>query len=754
MYDLHKLGWDSFQRLCFTISTEILGQTVESFLNTRDGGRDGAFTGTWVEDGREDLSGQFVIQCKFTSKTDYNLKISDLSDEFGKARKLADQGRCDSYVLMTNAGLLGNVEMEIGKRLEAVGVKHFRVYGSDWINQQILESKRLRTLVPRVYGLGDLSQILDERAYDQSRAVLEFLREDIAKVIVTDVYQKAVNALNEHRFVLLVGEPAAGKTTIASLLAMAELDQRGSLVLKLDDPRSITSHWNTHEHSQFFWVDDAFGVTQYEAQLVREWNHNLGNIKAMLSRGARIVLTSRDYIYNHARKELKIGAFPLLNESQVVVDVHALSLNEKRQILYNHIKLGNQPNQFRREIKPHLERLARHAQFIPEIARRLADPMFTGGLLINESELDRFVGEPEAFLKELLTSLDTDSKAALALVYMRNGSLDIPITIQTSEHEALSLLGSERGRIRMALEALEGSFVLHSMTDEQPAWRFKHPTISDSYSTILAESPDLLDIFIQGSASGRLIRQVTCGNVGIENAIVIPSPLFPQMLAKLDEMSSSEPHKSPMLSQFQARESLQRFLSSRCSQEFLSLYTQHNPGLLDQISEPGMFLEFSSGVSLAKRLYELGLFPEKHRQRFVSTVSEYLIDGDDGSALYDRDVQALFADREFDALIQRVKTELLPVLGDVREQWESNYDSDHEPEHFMGPLYDLYRDLRKQFEEEQDLIELIDREEQWTSQWIADHLPDEDDIDPRKLEGAQAQDTLRSERSIFDDIDQ
>ena len=53
MFDLHNLGWNSFQQLCLTITREILGQTVESFLDSRDGGRDGAFTGTWsLRDGR------------------------------------------------------------------------------------------------------------------------------------------------------------------------------------------------------------------------------------------------------------------------------------------------------------------------------------------------------------------------------------------------------------------------------------------------------------------------------------------------------------------------------------------------------------------------------------------------------------------------------------------------------------------------------------------------------------------------------
>ena len=167
MYDLYRLGWNSFQQLSHTITREVLGQTVESFLDSHDGGRDGAFTGEWTARGQEDLSGPFVIQCKFTSRANYSLKASDLSDEVAKVGQLVKRGICKSYVLMTNAGVSGTRSRKISELFKNVGVEHVRIFGSTWISQQILENKRLRMLVPRVYGLGDLSQILDERAYAQ-----------------------------------------------------------------------------------------------------------------------------------------------------------------------------------------------------------------------------------------------------------------------------------------------------------------------------------------------------------------------------------------------------------------------------------------------------------------------------------------------------------------------------------------------------------------------------------------------------------
>ena len=694
MYDLHTLGWSSFQQLCLTVTRHVLSQTVESFLDSRDGGRDGAFTGTWKRAGQEDLHGAFVIQCKHTSKRDYVLTKSDLSDEVEKAARLVEHGRCDSYVLMTNAGVSGTRAEEIKAWFQAVGVKHVLLLGKTWISQQIRETKRLRMLVPRVYGLGDLGQILDERAYDQARAILESLREDLAKVVVTDAYQKAAKALDTCGFVLLLGEPAAGKTTIASLLAMAAVDQWQASVLKLDDPGKVVDHWNPQEPSQFFWLDDAFGVQQYEHLLVHRWNHALSQVRTMLDKGAKIIMTSRDYIYNSARQELKEGAFPLLRESKVVIDVQALSHEERRQILYNHLKLGRQPLLFRKEIKPYLEGIANHPRFIPETARRLADPLFTKDVFIDEYYLGRFVERREQLLQEVVQGLDRHSKTALALIYMRNGKLKSPVVLEESETEAFKRLSSDLSGCVAALAALNGSLVQLSQAGGDSVWRFKHPTIGDAYATILVRSPEHLDIYIRGTATDRLLHQVTCGDVGVERAIIVPRSLFPQMLLKLEEIGQSKAYKSPWLSAFGARSELQGFLARRCSREFLSLYIARDPQLVDSAAEPRLFLDSVPEVRVAQRLHEFGLLPETKRRKFVETVSNYAIEGHDMSALEDDRIRALFTDQEYSELLERVRGELLPRLDDVRMDWEVNHPSTQRPEEYMDQLLAWFDTLK------------------------------------------------------------
>lgn len=753
MYELHRLGWNSFQQLCQTICREVLGQTVESFLDSNDAGKDGAFAGTWTPTPGETYTGRFVIQCKFTADTGHNLKPSDIKYEIEKVRKLVAAGQCDVYVLMTNAGVSGVQTTKIKAMLAQAGVEHVLIFGSTWINQQVSEKKNLRMHVPRLYGLGDLSQILDERAYAQARAVLESMREDLAKVVITASYGKAVEALNKHGFVMLIGEPAAGKTTIASMLAMAAADKWGSSVLKLNDPTKVEDRWNPDEPSQFFWVDDAFGIMQYESSLAHSWNHILPHVRTMLRQGAKIVMTSRDYIYKRARRDLKESSFPLFNESQVVIDVHDLSLQEKQQILYNHLKLGSQPHTFRAEIKEHLPSVAAHPRFIPEIARRLADPTFTKRLHLTEYHLGQFVQKREQLLQEVLDGLDRDSIAALALIYMKKDHLDSPISLQDTEEDALRRLGSSLGKCITALEFLNNSLVLHQQADGESEWRFKHPTIGDAFASALARNPDLLGIFLLGSATENLIEQVTCGSVGIEQAVIVPKALYPQMIARLSEFTASEQYKSHHLAIWGAKWSLHSFLTRRCSKEFMGLYLETNPEIIHKVCCPGVRLSSYSEVGLALRLHEFGLLPEKDRKTFVQTVSAYAISGEDVYALDHEDIRSVFTDAEFDDLIARVRAELLSRLDRVRETEQSGYRGDEPADEYMEHLFERFKTLKDKFIDDAEAVRLIEREIDLAKNWISDNDRGRPDRAPRSLGTAGAIDKPHGSRNIFDDVD-
>jgi len=742
-YELESLGWKAFQDLCATILSEILGQTVQVFLSSRDGGRDGAFHGQWVPQRGEACEGPFTVQCKFTAQRS-NLRLAHLRDEIQKAARLASRGLANTYVLMTNFAVTGVAEEEIRTAfLELEGIKSFILFGRDWIVRKIHESPRLRMLVPRIYGLGDLSQILDERACSQAASILSSLGDDLSKFVLTEAYKRSARALIKHGFVLLLGEPAAGKSTIAASLALGAIDSWGCSTLKIRNADEFTKHWNPHDPHQFFWVDDAFGATQYQREAALQWNGVFPHMAAAIRQGVRVLFTSRDYIYRAARHDIKAGAFPLINESYVVVNVQHLSLAEKEQMLYNHIKLGSQTQEFKTRIKPFLAEVAANPRFLPEIARRLGNPLFTKDLVLVREEVRRFVEEPVHFLIDVVSSLDRESRAALALIFMRAGALESPISLSQREEEALKLLGVSLAETRDALTCMKSSLVSLVHSDGQAVWVFKHPTIGDAYASLVAEDPELLDIYLSWTSPERLILEVTCGLVGLEGVkVVIPESRFERLLERLEEVKRDR--------------ALMMFLATRCSRKFLELYIQRHPDVEDAIVKPSSYLSASPEVQLLVRLSELGLLADERRVQFVEHSKTLLVDTPDVDFLTTPSIRALFTQEELSEMRLIIQEGLLPRFSEIIQEWSSSCDLDADPYDELYPLSEVLAALREEFKDQPSVLNLIDGAENELDGAIQDLLDeegrfedDDDDIFDRFPRGRSSE-----ERSIFEDVDQ
>lgn len=743
-YELHTLGWKAFQDLCVTVVADIWGQRVQSYFGSNDGGRDGAFYGTWKADDKV-LAGSFTVQCKFTSKADKTITLADLSDELAKARRLAEKGLADNYLLFTNSNLTGTNEAKIKAAFENVpGLKRFHGYGREAISRMIRESPRLRMLVPRVYGLGDLSQILDERAYSQAREILSALGDDLRKFVITDAYQKGAKALIDHGFVLLLGEAACGKSTIAAALSVGALDEWGNSTIKVRNAEDFVRHSNPNEPKQFFWVDDAFGATQIDWQAAFGWNAAFPHIQAAINRGAKVLFTSRDYIYRSARSVLKQSALPLLCESQVVIRVDQLSKREREQILYNHVRLGRQPVEFKHRVRAFLPDVAAHPRFSPEIARRLGNPSFTERLVLTRVALADFVERPIELTGEVIRTLDVDSRAALGLVFMRGGSIPSPLKLEAQEKEAIALIGGNEAGVRAALASLDESFVLRVLQGNGHVWKFKHPSIRDAFAALVADDPELLDIYLAGTPIDDLIHEVSCGDLGIEGVKVIVPPDRYQTLIDRLESAGKERGK---------RDSLLRFLSRRCDGGFLHAYLRRHQTFVSQL-HVGSYLYCSSELDVLLRFQEFGLLPEPIRANAVKEIAALAVDTPDAGCFIDG-VQALFTPAEWVALKASLSMELFPKLNRTISNWRFNYDpSDGTPEGYFDELRSALDSFQREFAGDPVAVSQLEDAKNRISATISDleseHTQREDDDSfHRDNRSHESQDDARS---VFDDV--
>jgi hypothetical protein len=687
-FALHSLGWRAFQDLAAVVLRDVMGQSFQSFADSRDSGRDGAFYGRWRRrrsaGSYADLvpEGPVVLQCKHTSRSDATLTISVLGDEITKAGRLVARGLCTSYILLTNARVTGESEGRIRAALQDAGVAYPLVLGASWINQTIASERGLRVFVPRVYGLGDLSQILDERAYAQAEALLQYLRTELSTFVVTDAYRRAAEAIQRHGFVLLLGEPGAGKSVIAATLAMTSIDAWGCTPIRAHTAEELVSHWNPDEPGQFFWVDDAFGPVRHDWGLTQSWSLRLPSVMTAVESGARIVLTSRDYIYREARRYLKEYAFPRLRESQVVVDVTELTRSECERILYNHVRLGNQSRSFRTALKAHLDSAAGARPFRPEAARRLGQKAFTEGLALSGRSVVEFVENPRKYLGEVVEQLDQDQRAALALVFV-SGQLRPPIGEDARQAELLRRLGSTPAAAGTALESLDGTFVRFGAapgSGEPPGWSFHHPTLREGFAAFVAAHPNLIDVFVAGLSADGILTQIDCGSGQAGGTLVsIPPHLYSEVADRLARMHRSE-------HDWERRWAWHQFFVQRCSPDFLRVYQERDPDFVERLLGFGSYLSIAPEPRVLARLRETGLLQESHRRTAIARASELAIETPDADWLDAPEWAVIASDGERREILERVRSDLIPSLRDDIDNWRMNRDSDQDPDDYFRPL--------------------------------------------------------------------
>ncbi|WP_316203626.1 hypothetical protein [Bradyrhizobium sp. SZCCHNS3051] len=733
-YNLTQLGWKSFQDLACAIIAEVLKRPVQTFLGSNDGGRDGAFLGTWT--GKDGETAKSTIQCKFISKPDATLGLASLKEELPKAAKLAKQGLADDYVIVTNAGVSGEADAQICQAFQRVGVKTCRVLGGSWIIQQLTDNTKLRMLVPRVYGIGDLSHIITGHGYKQAKAILDSMGSDLSCFVPTEAYQQALRALHEHGFVILLGDPASGKSTIAAILALGALDDGCLGALKINAPDQI-SLWHPGE-KQFLWVDDAFGPNQFDAARMSRWNAELGALRAAVEGGARIVFTSRNYIWEAARPHLKTSAFPPLKESQVVVNVHSLTADERAQMLYNHVRRA-QSQKIRKRLKPFLAGVAANAAFIPETARRLGDPLFTAKLIFSEQEFTRLVEHPVEFLTEVIEQLDDASRAAIALIFLNSQSgVPSPIAASPALEMVTRLMGVQPADVSRAIQHLNDSLTRLTHQEDGPRWVFRHPTVTDAFAGIVAKSPELVELYVHGAKLDRLIQEAECQQpMAGSSYLRIPAQLYPSLVERLKSYPLGEELKS--------------FLGSSCEKAFLKRMLEARTDILDWVAKvPASELSLGGKLLLAA-LASCKLMPEESRLRLVNDLAEDSIRWLNAKPLNDKLWQQLFTPAEFDDYAQRFRKQWLAAPYDTFDQL-GRFSSDDE----VG-MYNDFKDNLKlaqrhfKIEEDEALSELYAQ--------IDDHIENLEAYAPSQSSRWNAPPTDNSAKaigtaySIFFDVD-
>ncbi len=668
---LEDLGWASFQDLAIAYAEDLFGNPVTTYAKTWDGGVDGEH-GLLVL-GDAPPGRVWAIQAKHTGRAG-SLGEADLKAEFEKLPAVLAEG-FDSYLLITNLSVSRHAMRAIKAKVLAAGFSACHVHGRDMLVQRIRRSPRLRVLAPRVYGIGDLSLILDERCAEQIAALLAASRSDLDRFVATEPYRAAVRALAEDGVVVLLGEPAAGKSTIARVLSVASHDRFNATPFVLHRLDELTRHWHPGDPARLFWVDDVFGSTQAEFFAADTFNRLLPTLATALAAGNRFVFTSRTYIWRAVEPRLKLSAVPRFAKGIVEVKVEDFSDRDRALILANHVRLGDHSREWRMAFKRLAPDVARHPQFTPEVARRLGLEAFTGRLELVSHKVDAYVANPSAYLEELIGGLSAAGQAALALLFMHGGELAVSLPRDEALEVVTEAFEVSPGQISLELAAMEGSLCRRQVADEEPVWRYRHPSIGEAFASVAARSPMLLDVYLRGAEPERVLEEAVCAGVEVKGAIVeIGRGQYDRLIARMQGHYWGKLKRLPRW-----------FLITRSTPEFRRRYFTTPLAAHHPVFDDGRRLEHQT-LALIALLTPEGLVEPEYLAFMRSRIRSGLLDWGIPECL-SRWARDIVGEDEFQELLQMAVGSLRDGGSKYLEHWEPARDSQEAPrDEFRGLL--------------------------------------------------------------------
>lgn len=747
-FALHTLGWKAFQDLCAQVMEEELKCTVSVYREAQDGGQDAVFLG-------KSLNGSVAVgtvQCKFSSKPEQRLRPSDITCELEHVKQLVANGMASAYYFLTSMSVDADVARQIRERLAAMGVAEPHVEGKDWLLGKIKGSPRLRALVPRVYGLGDLSTIIDERCAAQTLALLGDHRKTLNVYVPTESHRSAVEILAEHKLVLLLGAPATGKSALAAILATMAVDKNEVQVFKCEGPIELRQHWNPHEHKRLFWVDDAFGSNLLMPDYVNAWIEFMPKLKTALDHGCHFVLTSRTHIWNEAKPRIGSRNHHLLANETAVVNVGELTHSEREQILYNHLKAGAQSPSWKAKIKDHLRQLSQERMLLPELARRLGDPTFTEHIKKLPDDLLRFISHPQKFLVQTFEELSADQRAAMTLVFLAKSRLPVQLLPNDDATLVAESYGVTKASMTQALQQLAGSLVVRRRDEGSEYWAFWHPTFADAISEILSKRPDLIDLYVRGARLDTLLAEVVCeGAAYVRDAVVVPLSSSIALIERLLETPD----------QASVNENLFEFLNRRLPSDLVQKVLERAPSMLDRCGEHPRWLRLlrSEEIRIRATAYSMGLLSDDVRLATVTKLEEGALHSLDASFVQDESILAMFRPTELmrltAGLLAKLDSEIAEKIALQREDADPDCDVDSQFEEVADFLDDIRYlvEADSVFDDKhRDLMQDLERAKEEVK---AERCPEEQEDGsffnsvPRATQREQ-----QGGRSVFSDVDE
>jgi len=357
-----------------------------------------------------------------------------------------------------------------------------------------------------------LQKILHSGIYNQSAFELEEIRKRVRLYVPNDSFPKAIDILNEHRYIIISGIPGIGKTTLARMLVPYLLSNGYEEFVYLNDSIDDGYRFFSPEKKQVFFFDDFLGSNFFDKRsMMNQDNRIVRFIQQIKSSPNKVlILTTREYILSVARNSMEGFKVNNIEIAKCILDVSSYTNLIKAQILYNHLFFAEVPANHLADLlrKDNYFSLVRHPNFNPRIIEAAINNRFWEHCAahdFSQTLLSYFDNPESVWLYIFENSLDKLAQYTL-LVY-----LSMTKTIFLSDLEAAvgafmeangykALIGYDTIQFNRSIREIENTFIKTFKDGKGDIIvEFQNPSIFDFLFNYLKDKNELIKSILRGA---------------------------------------------------------------------------------------------------------------------------------------------------------------------------------------------------------------------------------------------------------------
>lgn len=546
-YDFKQLSPHEFELLTQDLLQADWKLTFECFKQGKDCGIDLRYAKT---------NSNIIIQCKHYAKTGINGLLQTLREELSNIQRLKPQ----RYVVVTSVSMSPYNKDKVVETLGDSVISVSDVLGAEDLNNMLRRHPEVEQIHYKLWlsSIAVFNRVLHNASLTNSEFKVKEVYEDIRRYVQSETYDKAMECIAKNNVVILSGSPGIGKTTLANLLLYEHLEQDFQPIVLYN----IEECFNLFQHDckQIYYIDDFLGTTflSDSADVISNNRDQkfINFVQAIRSTpNKKLVLTTREHILSQAKSKSEILKDGNLEIYQVTLHMSGYTLEQRAQILYNHIYFSDLPEDFVKQLlkDEFYLHIVHHPKFNPRIIRWISSYSRVG--LLDSKDYRTFIKDlladpSKIWLHAYEHQVSDSSRTILLALFSLNGHAEV--SKLEKSFSKLHLRRSEQYKFitrpedfSNGLRELVGSLVLW---DHQDHIQFIDPSIRDLMNAIVAESSNnSIDIVLAAHyfdqiASVWKLANTVRGKYILEQLVLHYDEIYPKIASSVFEFDISPYH--------------------------------------------------------------------------------------------------------------------------------------------------------------------------------------------------------------------